>query len=284
MWGTSVVSVCQSPAPIPPSAPLPLALALSAQAAAFFHAVLFLWSSLGILKARGSFWWLLAERVSFFFKEVAGEFQSRYNFKKKPAWGDFEPAEIGGEAAGRAFSSSSVPLFISGVFPDIVLQCVCFIFKTSQDWKAASSGDGVKRDCQILSPQNSYKAGQNWQPSPPSFPESIIPASWKRTTSTQQSEKGLCIRNCWNVGLKWWQSVSLHLMLLSCPPPSSVHREALPGQCRLWRVTRGSLSWEWCWLKWQFWRWHVGRDSSSVSPRLQAYLGQERKTVWRKNP
>ena len=53
------------------------------------------------MKTRGSFWWLLAERISFFFKEVAGEFKSRYNLKKnQTALGDFEHVEIGEEAAG----------------------------------------------------------------------------------------------------------------------------------------------------------------------------------------
>lgn len=136
-------------------------------------------------------------------------------------------------------------------------------------------------------PKNSYKAGQNWQHSPPPLPESTISASWKWTRSRQQSEEGLCLRNGWTSGLKWWESVSLNLALLPrpaqpCPqggPAQPV--QAVTGEKGLTqiRVVGSSLGWSD-----SFEDEHVGRDSGCVSPRLQAYLGQERKTVWRKNP
>lgn len=120
--------------------------------------------------------------------------------------------------------------------------------------------------------RNNYKAGQNWHK------KWTASAIWKFIRGIRQSEKCLCLRNCWTSG-KNNENLWLCLGLFPCPLPSSVGRGVVPGWCRLWgckgekvitqfRVmssspAHGLIGWSDSLRDRQ-----VGRERGSLSPRL----------------
>lgn len=143
-----------------------------------------------------------------------------------------------------------------------------------------------------FSSQNSYKVGQNWPPKVSHFSTVVI------DQKQQQPEKCLCLRNGWILDynnenlwyLAWGSSHAFSpalwvrrfcLVSAGCKDQQLFCRGE-KGLIQFRVVSSGPANGLVSWSD-SFGDEQVGRDSDLISPRLQSWLGQDRKALWRKS-